>query len=180
MTQNRSKAAIVERLEAERRTLEQLLATLPPAELLERGVVGEWSASDVLAHLADWEAHMLVWVAAARRGEAVAGPEPGLSWRQLKEFNRRIYAAHRDEPLDEVLATFRETHLRFMALVGAMPEEEMLARGRYALTAGDALYEWLVQYAQHDAWGTKRIGDWARARERAAPAAAPGQPGHSP
>ncbi len=173
MAQTRRKAAIVERLEQERTTLERLLATLSPAELLERGVVGEWSAKDVLAHLADWEAHMLVWLAAARRGEAVPGPEPGLSWRQLKEFNRRIYEAHRDEPLAAVLATFREAHLRFLAMVAAMPEEEMLARGRYALTAGDALYDWLVQYAQHDAWGTKRIGDWARAREQAAAAPDP-------
>ncbi len=173
MAQTRSKAAILERLAAERRTLEQLLGTIPPAEMLERGVVGEWSAKDVLAHLADWEAHMLVWLAAARRGEAVRGPEPGLGWRQLKEFNRRVYEAHRDEPLDAVLATFRETHLRFMEMVAAMPEEEMLARGRYVLTAGDALFDWLVQYAQHDAWGTKRIGDWARARERAGAAPAP-------
>ncbi len=173
MAQTRSKAAIVERLEAERATLEGLLATLPAAELLEPDVVGEWSGKDVLAHLADWEAHMLVWLAAARRGEPVKGPEPGLSWRQLKAFNRRVYEAHRDERLEAVLAAFRETHLRFMDMVEAMPEEEMLARRRYALTGGDALYDWLVQYAQHDAWGTKRIGEWARAREQAAAAPAP-------
>ncbi len=168
MTQPRSKAAITARLERERERLEETVASLRREEMAESGVVGEWSVKDVLAHLADWEAHMLLWLAAARAGDAVAGPEPGLSWRQLKEFNRRIYEAHRAEPLEEVLATFREVHGRFMAMVAAMPEEEMLARGRYALTAGKALYDWLVQYAQHDAWGTKRIGDWARARPAAA------------
>ncbi len=168
MARARSKAAITARLIEERHRLEQLVAALPVAGLRERGVVGEWSVKDVLAHLADWEAHMLVWLEAARAGEAVTGPEPGLSWRQLAAFNQRVYEAHRDEPLEAVLASFRDAHERFMALVAAMPEEEMLARARYPLTASKALYDWLVQYAEHDAWGTKRIGDWARARAAAA------------
>ncbi len=168
MAQTRSKAAITARLRRERRRLEGLVASVSPREMVVGGVVGASSVKDVLAHLADWEAHMLVWLAAARAGQAVPGPEAGLSWRPLKEFNRRIYEAHRDEALDVVLASFRQDHERFMAMVAAMPEEEMLARGRYALTAGKALYDWLVQYAEHDAWGTKRIGDWAQARAAAA------------
>ncbi len=171
MASIRSKAAIVEGLEAERRGLEQTVSTLPAAEMLGRGVVGEWSAKDVLAHLADWEAHMLVWLAAARRGEEVAGPEAGLTWRQIKEFNGRVYEAHRDEPLDEVLTAFREAHRRLMAMVAAMPEEEMLARGRYSLTGSEALYDWFVAYAEHDAWGTKRIRKWLESREEAGSAA---------
>lgn len=171
MTLARSKTAIVARLEEERARLEALAASLPPALLAERGVVGEWSAKDVLAHLADWEAHMLVWLAVARQGDDVPGPEPGLAWDEIPEFNRRVYEAHRDEPLDEVFAAFRDAHRRFMAMAAAMPEEEMLARGRYPLTAGDALYDWLVAYAQHDAWATRRIGEWLHAREAAAPLA---------
>ncbi len=172
MAEGRNKAAIAARLEEERARLEAMVASLAPAELAQPGVVGEWSAKDVLAHLADWEAHMLVWLAAARRGEEVKGPEPGLTWHQIKEFNRGIYEAHREEPLSEVLAAFDAAHRQFMAMVAAMPEEEMLARGRYKLTAGEALYEWLVAYAQHDAWGTRRIGDWVKAREEVGAAAA--------
>ncbi len=167
MAQARSKAAVTARLEQERARLEELVASLPTGEMAEPGVVGDWSVKDVLAHLADWEAHMLVWLEAARAGQAVAGPEPGLSWRQIKAFNRRLYERHREETLAAVRTSFREAHERFMTMVAAMPEEEMLARGRYALTAGDALYDWLLQYAQHDAWGTKRIGDWAQARAAA-------------
>ncbi len=168
MAHARSKLSVTAQLEARRAQLEETVAALPAEAMGERGVVGEWSVKDVLAHLADWEAHMLVWLAAARAGDAVEGPEPGLSWRQIKEFNRGVYEAHRDESLDQVLAAFRDAHRSFMAMVAAMPEEEMLARGRYALTAGDALYDWLVQYAQHDAWGSKRIEDWAQARAAAA------------
>ena len=58
-----------------------------------------------------------------------------------------------------------------MDMVSAMPEPEMLQRGLYPLTERQALYDWLVQYAKHDAWGTRRIGEWlARRRGGAAKA----------
>jgi hypothetical protein len=164
MAGSRSKSHILEQLAAERTRLEQTLASLTPEEMMEGGVVGRWSVKDVLAHLADWEAHMLAWLDAARRGDAVHGPDPGLSWRQLKKFNARIFEAHRDQSLPEVLEYFSAMHARFMAMVAAMPEEEMLARGRYDFLAGAAIYNGLVQYAEHDGWGVKRIGDWLKAR----------------
>ncbi len=156
----RSKAQAVERLERERARLEDLVATLDPEAMLEPGVVGEWSVKDVLAHLADWESHMLAWVAAARRGEHVSGPESGLTWHQLKEFNQGVFERHRHEPLARVLADFRAAHVRFMTLVTAMPEAEMLERGRYSFTGKQAIFDWLGQYAAHDAWGARRIGEW--------------------
>jgi len=107
----------VERLEAERRRLEANLAQLTPAEMIQPGCVGEWSAKDVLAHLADWEGRMVPWVEASRRGEAVETPEPGLTIRQLKIVNARIYERHRDRTLEDVLAYFRDTHRQFMEMV---------------------------------------------------------------
>src|SRR5689334_2622685 len=100
----RCKAQIVTRLYTERRRLEQNLARLRRDEMLQPEVVGQWSVKDVLAHLADWQARMLVWVPAARRGERVETPEPGLTWKQLDLVNQRIYEAHRDQPLEDVLA----------------------------------------------------------------------------
>ncbi len=161
----RSKAQIVKRLHAERRRLEQNLAQLRCDEMLQPGVVGEWSVKDVLAHLADWQARMPPWVAAARCGEPVETPEPGLTWKQLDAVNQRIYAAHRDQSLGEVLAYFHGTYRRFMAMVEAMPEGEMLKRGRYAFTGKGAVYDWLGAYAAHDLWGKTKIRQWMRAHQ---------------
>jgi hypothetical protein len=158
----RDRARIVKRLEAERRRLEQNLARLSRRDMLRRGVVGESSAKDVLAHLADWEARMPVWMEAARRGDPVESPEPGLTWKQLDILNERIYEGHRSQSLDEVLEWFRCTHVRFMEMVKAMPEEEMLARGRYAFTGKGAVYDWLNAYANHDLWGKAKIREWAK------------------
>ena len=162
----KSKAQILKRLQTERRRLEQNLAGLSPDDMLRPGVVGEWSVKDVLAHLADWEARMPVWIEAARRGGPVETPEPGLTWKQLAIVNRRIHEAHRDRPLEEVLDYFRSAHRRFMAMVEAMPEDEMLTPGRYAFTGKSAVYNWLSGFAAHDLWGKTKIRKWMKGRGR--------------
>lgn len=161
MPNSRSKAAIVARLQEERARLEETVGSINPVALAEPGVVGEWSVKDVLAHLADWEEHMPIWLDAARRGEPVDGPEPGLTWNQLDEFNRRIFASHRHERLDVVLDYLATAHGRFMEMVAVMAQEELLVPARYAFTGQEAVYDWLVQYAEHDNWATRRIHEWA-------------------
>ncbi len=157
-----SKLLMIERLQTERRRLEQNLEGLSRKEMAQPGVVNEWSVKDVLAHLADWEAHMPVWMEAARRGDPVTEMEAGLKWGQFDEFNQRIYARHCDQSLQEVLDYFRKTHEQFMAMVEAMPEEEMLARGRYGFIGKGAVYNWLGAYANHDLWAKTKIRQWKK------------------
>ncbi len=165
MSSPRSKAQIVQRLQTERGRLEQNLARLRYDEMLQPGVVGQWSVKDVLAHLADWQARLMPWVAAARRGEPVETPAPGLTWKQLDVVNQGIYQAHRDQTLVEVLEYFHATYRQFMELVEAMPEVEMLAPGRYAFTGRGLIYDWLIAYAEHDRWGKTEIRKWMKAHQ---------------
>ena len=79
-------------------------------------------------------------------------------------MNQRIYMAHRDQTLDEVLTYFRDTHNQFMEMVAAMPEDEMLERGRYTFIGKGAVYDWLNAYAAHDAWGKREIRAWIKGR----------------
>jgi hypothetical protein len=162
MAQPESKFLMIERLRTERHRLEQNLEGLSREEMAQPDVVGEWSVKDVLAHLADWEAHMPVWMEATRRGEAVAEIESGLNWKQFNEFNQRIYARHRDQSLEEVLDYFHTIHEQFMTMVEAMPEDEMLARGRYKFIGTGAVYNWLGAYANHDRWAKTKIRAWRK------------------
>ena len=166
MSQLRTKAQIVKRLQTERLRLEKNLSYLTRQQMLLPGVVGKSSVKDVLAHLADWEAHMPVWIEAARRGDPVESPEPGLTWKQLDILNQRIHAAHRNQSLEEVLEYFRITHEGFMEMVAAMPEDEMLARGRYAFIGKGAVYDWLTAYANHDLWGKTKVRNWVKAHNK--------------
>ncbi len=162
MSQPKTKAKIISALNTERRHLEQNLSGFTPANMLKNGVVGEWSIKDVLAHLADWEAHMPVWLEAARGGQPVAEIEEGLNWKQFEEFNQRIYQRHKDQPLEDVLAYFHETHRQFMVMVEAMPEDEMLQPGKYAFIGKGAVYSWLNAYANHDKWAKTHIIQWKK------------------
>jgi hypothetical protein len=160
MPQPPTKPFIIEKLNIERRRLEQNLSRLKDDEYLQPGVVGEWSVKDVLAHLADWEAHIPVWLDMARRGEPVAEIEPGLDWKAFDAFNQRIYERHCHQTLEEVLDYFHNVHEQFMQMVESMPEDEMLTRGRYAFIGKGAVYNWLSAYANHDHWAKNKIRQW--------------------
>jgi len=157
MVQAKSKAIILKRLQVERTKLEQTLFSLSQEEKMSPAVVGEWTVKDVLAHLADWEAHMLIWVSSARNGDPVEHPDPGLTWKQLDIFNQHIYETHRDKPLQEVIEYFHATHEQFMQMVEDMPDEELLTKGFYLFLGRGSIYGWLVQYADHDRWGNTHI-----------------------
>ena len=160
----KTKTIILAKLAAERKRLEQNLSRLTPQQMQEPGVIGEWSVKDVLAHLADWEAHLPMWVEAARRGEPVAEIEVGLKWGEYDAFNVRIYERHRDQTLEEVLTYFHKTHQEFVALIEAMPEAELLTHGLYGFIHKSTIYNWLSLYAGHDRWAKTHIRKWMKTR----------------
>ena len=149
----------------ERKRLIQKLDALNVEELIQSGVVGTWSVKDVLAHLAHWEAGMQRWLRAARKGLAMNGPEKGLTWDQMTEFNQRIFEAHQDESLAKVMRYFHDTHTDFMKMVKDIPKDELLTNGYYSFTERKAVYDWLSQYAAHDRWAKTKIKAWMKARK---------------
>jgi len=163
-----SKAQAIDKLEAERRRLEQNLAKLNQEDMLQPGVVGEWSVKDVLAHLADWEQRFLDWYVADQRGEVPHPPAPGLTWKRqdLDTLNQQIFEKHHDRPLPEILAEFRDTHERLIATVQVMSEEEIATPGRFAWIGKAALFSWLTGYANHDLWAKTKVREWIKAHRQ--------------
>lgn len=160
------KSHILKRLHTERRRLEQNLSMLTPDDMLQPGVVDQWSAKDVLAHLADWEARLPVWLEAARRGEPAPCPDADFTWKQSDQLNQRIYLAHCDQPLDSVLEYFHSTHRQFVQVVEAMPEEEMFTPSYYPFTGKASILDWLHGFAAHDVWGKTKIRKWLKSQGR--------------
>jgi hypothetical protein len=93
MTQRKTKAQLVERLQTERRRLEQNLARLTAEQMVQPGVVGAWSTKDVLAHLAAWEALCLSWLDTSQQGGTPAVPAAGFTWGTIDALNqhRRLF-----------------------------------------------------------------------------------------
>ncbi len=161
-----SKAQAIEILETERRRLEQNLAKLSQADMLQPGVVGEWSVKDVLAHLASWEQLFLDWYAADQRGETPHPPAPDLTWKQLDILNERIFKKHHNRPLSKILAEFRKTHEQFMATVQAIPKKDITTKGRFAWIGKAAMYSWLTAFASHDQWAKTKVRKWIKTRQQ--------------
>ena len=165
MVKIKSKAEILERLQTERRRLESNLEGLSDEALASQVIFGTWTVKDLLAHLAEWEARMPVWMAEARAGRREITPDEGLTWGQLDEFNRRVYNKYRDMPPAEVRAFFHRAHQALMDMVEGMPEEEIITSGVYAFTGKGAVYNWLVAYAEHDRWGKTEIRRWRKSQK---------------
>ncbi len=75
---------------------------LSPDDMQRPGVCGDWSARDVLAHLAAWDRETT-----RTYRTMVAGERPhflDLSDEEIQEFNAQNHAATKDLSLDEVLA----------------------------------------------------------------------------
>lgn len=90
------KSELLKELEDEYRRLAQVLESLRPRALTakDRNEAG-WAIKDVITHLTEWIVRNLAWYEAGRIGDAVSLPEPGKSWKDLRQINESIFRQHR-------------------------------------------------------------------------------------
>ena len=138
--------------------LEEYLAKLTPDQLSQAGIVGDWAAKDVLAHLTAWEQMVINWYQTGKRGETPQTPAPDLTWRQIPELNQRIYLKHRDEPLDVILSRFHASHKQIMEVIEGMTNDELFTPQVYAWTKTTTLGSYFVSAtSSHYEWARKEI-----------------------
>ena len=121
-------AKLLKRLEAAWAALQASYAGLPDAELLEPGVVGEWSVKDVLAHVTTWEQEALKQLPLI-----VAGGRPPryAASGGIDAFNARMTEQKRGLALAEVRRQHDETHRRLLDFVRSAPEEQLIGETRF-------------------------------------------------
>lgn len=162
-----NKEKILARIRTERRQLDQTLELLDEAQILQPGVVGDWSVKDILAHLIDWERRFIGWYRASQRGVVPKTPAPDLSWSQLDILNQRIYETNRDRPLADVLATYHHSYRETITAIEAIPEEEIFDTGRYEWVGADnnLVNIILANTANHYRWAKTHIREWMKEQE---------------
>ncbi|MGW8227210.1 MAG: ClbS/DfsB family four-helix bundle protein, partial [Anaerolineales bacterium] len=157
------KESILNSIETERRRLEKNLINLSDKEMVEPGVIGEWSVKDILAHLVDWEQRFLSWYQAGLRGEVPQTPAPGMTWGGLDKLNQMIFEEHKEQPLDEVKADFQNSYQQVLETVKAMPEDCIFQAGYFAWTENSNLKAYiLANTANHYRWAKTQIRSWMR------------------
>lgn len=165
MPQTNAKQYLITRLTTERKRLEQNLTRLDEEQMLQPGVVGDWSVKDVLAHLAEWEQLCLNWLDASRAGVVPEVPAPGFTWKTIDALNKEIYLKHCERSLDDVVAWFRDVHERFVARINGLSEDELCSPGYFPWMKKRPFYNWVSGYCAHDLWGKTKIREWMKTQK---------------
>jgi hypothetical protein len=143
MNRPATKAQLLEGIRVERQRLEDSLAGLAPADMVRSPRPGAWSVKDILAHVSAWEDIFMGWYEAGLKGGKVGKPDFSQAG-VLAEVNRQIYEANKDRSLKDVLAGFKNSYERILALVASIPEEDIFTRGKFAWTGTQKLVSYIT------------------------------------
>jgi hypothetical protein len=104
--------------------LRSVIDSMSENEMLEPGVVDEWSVKDLLGHIAFWAnraANTLTEVS-ADRGDQVPGTE---SQAETDEWNAREAAVRKGKSLTNLRKEFERAHDAARTALEAFPEEQL-------------------------------------------------------
>jgi len=125
---------------------ELFLESRSEADLVRTPPGQAWAISDHIAHLAGWQQVSVARVEAAGLGREpffpgwLGGGDPEEE-ENLEAYNGRIFRENHDRDWADVHRDWREQFERIIRLSEAMPDEDLLGKGRYA---------WLGEYALSD------------------------------
>src|ERR1700722_6809945 len=102
---------------------------LAEVELLEGGVVGDWSVRDVIAHVTTWEEEALKHLPLIMRGGRA--PRYSVSYGGINAFNRLMTERKQGLAISEVLREQEEIHRWLIAFVLGAPEELFVRETRF-------------------------------------------------
>jgi hypothetical protein len=114
------KHQLIQKLEKGWMALKESYAGLSEAQLLEPGVMGEWSVKDILAHVTTWEEEALSYLPLILSG---GRPPRYRQFGGIDAFNAKMAEQKRDLALPEVLRQLEATHRRLLDYLHSVPEE---------------------------------------------------------
>ena len=156
---------VLRALQDSRAQLEAALEGLTEAQLADPGVVGDWSAKDLLAHLTTWEAELVTLLAAlrARRGQKPKWPA---SQAEIDALNAKWHKENKNRPLDRVLADWRGVRKQTVRQVEAMSDQELAQRWPWLrnrtpldLIAGNSFGHEAEHMEQIREWRERKLGE---------------------
>ena len=118
-----NKADLVNWLREEYRQWEGLLEKIGPERMEQPGVNGDWSMTDLVAHLTGWQPRVTAHLQAAQRGEAEPPPPWPAHLQTDDEINAWIYESNRGRSLREVLDESRQVFQQLLNAVEGLPED---------------------------------------------------------
>ena len=137
-----NKSELVEQIQIGHKLFRAMLAELSDEQMLEPGVVGQWSVKDILAHIVAHQQYMIQWIDRRLHGETPQEFQPyDMPEDQLARLNEQIYLENRNGPLAELLAELDRTYVRTLTLVSGPEEADLTDTSRFRLAGGEPLWE---------------------------------------
>jgi tetratricopeptide (TPR) repeat protein len=142
---------------------EAFVAQLTAPERERVGKVDDWSAKDLIAHLAGWKLRMADRLAALGRGEATAQAE------EIDAENALIWSEYCDRSWEEVVQASSLGHLRLIDGLNAMSVDDLHDADRFESQKGQPLWRSVANLGcthpmMHLAEAHMKRGQAARAR----------------
>ena len=103
---------------------EQSFAGLTDAQMLEPGVVGDWSVKDILAHVTTWEEEALKSLPLILEGRKP--PKYSVLYGGIDAFNAQQSEMKHSLPLADILSQAETTHGRLVSFLEGVAEEQFI------------------------------------------------------
>lgn len=141
----KSKRVFLNLLKEEFDRWEQLLATMSEDQIVERRLPSDLSIKDVVAHLWTWQKRSIERLVAALQDRE---PDFSSEWpanldpeteSDIEPVNAWIHKTNLYIPWTTVYHNWKEGYLYFVQLAEKIPEEDLLAPGKYAWMEGEPL-----------------------------------------
>jgi hypothetical protein len=130
-------------------------AGLSDPQLMEPGVMGDWSVKDILAHVTTWEEEALKHLPLIIEGTRV--PRYSAAYGGIDAFNAQMSERKGRRSLSEVRRQLDETHERLIALIQDAPSSQLSGDTRFRRRLRLDTYG---HYPIH----TEAIRDWRQQR----------------
>lgn len=126
MSKYKSKQQLLDEISKEKPVLDTHILSLDAAKATIPGACDNWSAKDILCHLAEWHKMVLHWYREGSVGRTPEVPGRGYKWSQLPDLNRDIYEQYIHIGWDEAKDLFTSTFIEIFELIQTMDEQTML------------------------------------------------------
>jgi hypothetical protein len=114
------------------------LASISEAERAETGTETQWSAHDVVAHIAEWKERQARRIELSERGEDLP------STNDIDSANRMIFETHHQKTWDEITVLLEHANEHLIRMVQSLPEEALDQTERYPWQNGVALWRRII------------------------------------
>jgi hypothetical protein len=123
------KGRLLRRLAAAWEAFKESYADLSDAELMEPGVTGAWSVRDIIAHVTWWEEEALRHLPLILAGGRP--PRYSVTYGGIDAFNAKMTERRKDLSLAEVRRQGDDVHLRLIAFIKSVPDEQVTSQTRF-------------------------------------------------